>query len=415
MLSSDDAPAAVPDRTTTATLEPKAWLPRVSRRGTLIGTTTVGALLVVAAVAYALVPGARGRDVSAPGPTPGASATNPDSTAGAAASGTTASGTTASGSSTVSAAPSSSGIPGGLPPVPLPPPAGNNTAASAPRPAAPSNVTADPTSPTTVRLQWIDNSHDEMGFVVLRQGGFRVDLGANTTTYEWAGLPPLGHICFVVGAYNAAGWSSDPFPPPLICDWICADTPDLPPVAPSGLTAKASGGRGIVLNWTDNSNNENLFEIMFADSQHQQIGLYTSYYGGPYVVDIDLTIEVGVEYCAQIRAVNSLYGASAWTPWACTVSLPAPAAPSDRRATAINESTIRLEWTDNSNIETSYTIMRKDSLSSRNLPPNSTSYDWTGLTPATEYCFRIYAKNAAGVGVQGPFICATTPSAPPAG
>ena len=218
--------------------EPEQHRAAVSNRRGLIAAATVLALLVVAAVAYALVPGGRDPDAGAAERTVGPSSTHPD-----AATGTATPDITASGSSTDSVAPTSGA---GHPPAAVPPPAGNPVPGM-PRPAAPSGITAVATGIATVHLQWIDHAHDETGFVVLRENGERVELGANTTTYTWTGLPALQHICFTVGVYNAAGWSSDPFPSPLAQDWACADTPSEPPTAPSGLIAEAVDGTTIVL------------------------------------------------------------------------------------------------------------------------------------------------------------------------
>jgi serine/threonine-protein kinase len=89
-------------------------------------------------------------------------------------------------------------------------------------PAAPSGLTATPTGPTAIRLQWTDNSTDETGFTVI-DGARSRTVGANTTSYTWDGLAPGTYMCFKVRATNAAGASA--YSPPSQQEWACTTTP----------------------------------------------------------------------------------------------------------------------------------------------------------------------------------------------
>jgi hypothetical protein len=89
-------------------------------------------------------------------------------------------------------------------------------------PAAPSGLTATPTGPTAVRLQWNDNSSDETGFTVIN-GSASHNTGANATSYTWTGLNPGTYMCFKVRSFNAAGVSA--YSPPAQEDWTCTTTP----------------------------------------------------------------------------------------------------------------------------------------------------------------------------------------------
>jgi hypothetical protein len=80
-----------------------------------------------------------------------------------------------------------------------------------PAPAAPSNVSVTAISHDTVRIAWTDNSDTETGFRVRRLVNGVLDLRtvpANTTSYDWAGLPPDTQVCFQVMAFNLGGQSS---------------------------------------------------------------------------------------------------------------------------------------------------------------------------------------------------------------
>ncbi|NUT05308.1 MAG: protein kinase [Hamadaea sp.] len=86
-------------------------------------------------------------------------------------------------------------------------------------------------------------------------------------------------------------------------------------------------------------------------------------------------------------------------------------APTNLTATPISASTIRLRWADKSTAEGGFTVINGNT--SKNVAANTTTYDWTGLTPDTRTCFKVRAYNASGVSAyfpaaQNDWICATT-------
>jgi hypothetical protein len=80
-----------------------------------------------------------------------------------------------------------------------------------PAPAAPSNVRVTAISQDTVRIEWTENSDNETGFRVRRLVNGVLDLrtvAANTTSYDWTGLPAGTQVCFQVIAFNLGGQSA---------------------------------------------------------------------------------------------------------------------------------------------------------------------------------------------------------------
>jgi lysophospholipase L1-like esterase len=76
-------------------------------------------------------------------------------------------------------------------------------------------------------------------------------------------------------------------------------------------------------------------------------------------------------------------------------------APTGLTATAISASRIELKWTDTSNSETGYVISRSSTLTGTytwiaTTGANAQAYSSTGLTAATQYFYRIRAKNKIG-------------------
>jgi eukaryotic-like serine/threonine-protein kinase len=100
---------------------------------------------------------------------------------------------------------------------------------------------------------------------------------------------------------------------------------------------------------------------------------------------------------------SSLPGAAART------ALPAP--PANLTATPISAHAIRLRWTDRSANEGGFTVI--NGITSRNVGANTTTFDWTGMSPATYSCFKVRAYNAYGASAYAPaaqtsWACATT-------
>ena len=90
----------------------------------------------------------------------------------------------------------------------------------------------------------------------------------------------------------------------------------------------------------------------------------------------------------------------------------APEAPSNLLVTAVDDSTVRLRWRDNSDDETGFVIERKGqtAVGIETTEANSKSYLWTGLSAGVEYCFRVRARNDAGSSDWFPeqYRCVTT-------
>ncbi|MBV1853686.1 protein kinase [Catellatospora sp. NEAU-YM18] len=86
-------------------------------------------------------------------------------------------------------------------------------------------------------------------------------------------------------------------------------------------------------------------------------------------------------------------------------------APTGLTATPISADTIRLRWKDRSSGEGGFTII--DGMLSRNVGANVTTFDWTGLAPASRSCFKVRAFDSSGVSAYHPtaqddWVCAVS-------
>jgi len=138
-------------------------------------------------------------------------------------------------------------------------------------PAAPTNLYAGAPACEQIDLSWTDNSDNESGFEIERDGSFLNTVNANETSYSDTGLDPETTYSYRVRAFNDAGDSDYSYEASATAT-TCGGTE--PPDAPSGLTANARGKAKIALNWIDNSNNEDGFKI----------------YSGPDANDLDFLV-----------------------------------------------------------------------------------------------------------------------------
>ena len=125
-------------------------------------------------------------------------------------------------------------------------------------------MTATAVNSNRVNLTWTDNSGNETGFTIERAlvtGGVpgpftAIDgVGTNITTYSDPTVAPSTTYAYRVFAFNGAG-NSQP------SNVATVTTPAAPPAAPGNLTASVlSNPTRVQLSWTDNSNNENLFQV----------------------------------------------------------------------------------------------------------------------------------------------------------
>ena len=91
----------------------------------------------------------------------------------------------------------------------------------------------------------------------------------------------------------------------------------------------------------------------------------------------------------------------------------APVAPSVLNSTPISNSQINISWTDNSNNEDGFKIERKTTSSGTyseiaQVGPNIATYNNTGLTGGTQYCYRVRSYNTAGNSAYSNESCNTT-------
>lgn len=279
-------------------------------------------------------------------------------------------------------------------------------------PKKPTNLTLTVAAYNQINLSWTDASTDESSFRIERSldgssWSTVATVSENVTSYSNTGLSASTTYQYRVIAYNAIGDSTP-------STKKTATTTAAPLNAPSGLAAIASGVN-IALTWTDNSDNETGFKLERSTNnvnwtQITTIVANTTFYG-------DTNLTPGTTYYYRIRAYtadsNSSYSSTAN---ATTLALPNP--PLYLGANTLSSTEITVSWTDDSDNETGFKIERSPNNSVwtqiATVSANTTIYTDTGLTPETNYYYRVRAYNAAGNSSYSNVDSGITLQSPPA-
>lgn len=265
-------------------------------------------------------------------------------------------------------------------------------------PKAPATLVAVPVSGSQINLAWLDNATDETGFEVEQStDGTKYvkvgDLPANTITYQDKSLKSATKYWYRVRSKNASGasaYSNVANATTLVIITI--------PKAPSALAATAASATQINLSWTDNASDETGFEV---ERSADALSFTKIADLGPNVTSYQHTgLMPATRYWYRVLAKNPA-GKSAYSNIAnATTQQVVPNAPSGLSATAASSTQIDLKWTDNAGNETGYQVERSPNgttfIKIADLSANASTYQSTGLAPATEYYYRVRAINAVG-------------------
>ena len=256
-------------------------------------------------------------------------------------------------------------------------------------PAAPTNLAVTPLSATSYRLDWTDNSLDEMRFRIERTPtgtGAWAEIGtavANGATYTDSTAASGTSYEYRVLSDNGNGRS-------------VSNIGITVPQSPSGLTITSSSLHSAALGWTDNSSNETLFRIKRAPAA-VDTWISLSTVPANTTTFTDNTVPDANAYRYQVFAENGS------GPSGSNIAvLPAmPAAPSGLTATGLSQTSLRLDWTDNATSEDGVKVERGPAGGAftplATVPGvNGTTYTDASVPASGEYQYRVHAYNTRG-------------------
>ncbi len=274
------------------------------------------------------------------------------------------------------------------------------TSSCATIPTPPSSVVAAEVDCNAIDLTWVDNSSNETSFKIMQSiNGSAYTLyhttAENITSYSATGLDENTAYGFRVKAYNSLGNSASA-QGNLITTSTCPTAPN----AASNLVATEVDCTSIDLIWGDNSNDEDGFKLFRSIDG----GTYTLYQTlGADVTSYSATgLTESTSYGFEVVAYNAVGDSASVQSNLLTTSVcpTAPTAPSSLVATEVDCTSIDLTWTDNSNNEDGFKLLRSVGGGTYTLyqtfGADVTSYSATGLTESTSYGFEVVAYNTVG-------------------
>lgn len=263
-------------------------------------------------------------------------------------------------------------------------------------PCAASNLTIGGATVSTLNLAWTDNSLDETGYRLYRDG---VELlpsprfPTDTTAYTDTGLACSTTYAYQLFATNDIG---DSLP--------IEKSATTAPCPPTDLTSTATPFQ-INLFWRDNSPDESGFKI-FRDGQQ----LMPSPIVGENVTNYsDLGLTCSTPYFYEVLSTNQNGDSTRISKLITTL----PCAPTELTATATPDQ-VNLHWVDNSPDETGFKI-RRDGVEltpSPKVSQNVVSYSDQGLKCETTYIYEVFATNQFGDSTIPNVTIHTLPCAP---
>jgi len=268
-------------------------------------------------------------------------------------------------------------------------PAADNTA-----PSTPNGLTANLASSSQVNLAWSASTDNVgvTGYRVYRNGAPLGTVGP-VTTYQDSGLSSSTTYSYTVQALDAAG-NASPQSSAVIVTTPTVDT--VAPSTPTGLVATAVSNAQINLSWSPSTDNV-------------AVTGYSVFRNGALVISLgnvstyqDSSLTAGTTYTYTVQAFDAAGNASAQSaPASATTAAAAdstpPTIPANLAGNAVSPTQINLSWsasTDNVAVA-SYRVYRNGAVVAT---VASTTYQNTGLTPATTYSYRVDAVDSSGNG-----------------
>jgi cyclophilin family peptidyl-prolyl cis-trans isomerase len=272
--------------------------------------------------------------------------------------------------------------------------------------------------PTDVRLSapldngrievfWSDNATTELGYeFAYRIGGSGsfTNLGTlpqpDYSRFQAGGgigiFPPSTQVEIQVRAYKTTS--------PTSTAWSTPVSITMPPMTPpTGFAATVLNEGSVKFDWTDNSGNEGGYIIQarflpggtFFDMASAAANAQT------LTVNLPTLPYPGVSYEFRVAAAYDPGGSQSLiysTPSNAASASPPFHPPTELTATAVNEATVNLSWTDNSSVETRYAVLARRvgvtewSLLGNTTTANVTSYSASNLLAGTAFEFAVIGQ-----------------------
>lgn len=211
---------------------------------------------------------------------------------------------------------------------------------------------------TNVALSWADNSHDETGFRIERKIGSCDSnhpwdsihtANPGETSYTNSALSIGSTFCYRIQSFSASDESR----------WVERQVTTAEPVAPSGLSATVQNTTDILLEWTDNTGDEDGFTL-----ERCQGGGCSSFSALPVSIPANATSYIddsacnGQTYSYRIKAYKTNEWPTGYSNTTADHMTDIPVDPTDLMTDWVSEAWVELKWTDSNADETEFRIER---------------------------------------------------------
>jgi hypothetical protein len=264
----------------------------------------------------------------------------------------------------------------------------------------PTNLVATVASSSSISLTWDDNSKNETGFEVYRNGVLYDTVSTNTEAYTDTVCTAGTAYTYKVRAYRTSPAAYSAWTKPI----TITIRYEAPPAAPSNIKATTISTTAVKVTWKDNSDNETGFTV-----QYSLFNVTWGAWGGDTNSAAGTTSKTisgltsGNYYRFRVKAYNG-GGASAYSETAYATTYAATAQPTTLQVFPYSSNSLEITFDDCSTGEDDHRLERSDENNANyaeiaTLAANFTYYRDTGLTANTVYYYRVRAK--AGITYSG--------------
>ena len=188
-----------------------------------------------------------------------------------------------------------------------------------------------------------------------------------------------------------------------------------PPVFPTGLTMLTVCNTSATLTWTDNSDNEDAFEIerRLGAGPFDTVGAVSA----NVVLFEQNDLNPATPYTFRVRATNGDGASSYSNEVTVTTLLTTVTPPSNLGVAVVDHTQLKLTWSDNSADEAGFRIERSTNggvtfARVQTVAANTVEFTDTGLTPSTAYTYRVRATSSGCDSTPSPTATASTTPEP---
>src|SRR6185503_6762727 len=263
-------------------------------------------------------------------------------------------------------------------------------------PANPTNLSASALDLTSITLTWADNSSAEDGYRVSRaqDGGvwsYIATLPANAVSFRDAGATQNVTYTYHVQALKDGGYSGT-------SNNASANISTTAPNAPSYtqvsyyMDTEGYGWNYLTIWWGDASTNEDGFRIEYSPDGVSNWSLYYTAAANEYYFQQQFSVFDYPPPAGCYRAIAfNVVGSSNPSSIGCAEP---GVVPTELVATAVDQQSIDLTWSDNASLEMGYVVIRANAIDGQfyvvtELPANTTSFHDTGLDSGQEYWYLV--------------------------